>query len=169
MLLPIGEYGLVDRLIAFKSTSFFALIYFAGRLFNPAHLYVNKYFHYILLVCIAAAVIVISEVLLDRHLQTLTGYGDYNYYFFNQEPTGDYGLTWTFELETGGLKRFASFFLIRLNMPQLLFLAWLLLQVCTPMTGIGFSPIYLVKSLLLQRLYPSYLPYPGRLWSVISL
>lgn len=110
VLLPVGEYGLVDKLVAFKSTSFFALIYFAGRLFNPAEIYINKYFHYILLVCIAAGLVVISEVLLDRHLQTLTGYGDYNYYFFNQEPTGDYGLTWTFEIETGGLKRFGSFF-----------------------------------------------------------
>lgn len=110
VLLPVGEYGFAEKLMAFKSTSFFALIYFAGRLFNPAEIYINKYFHYILLVCIAAAIIVVSEVLLNRHLQTVTGYGDYNFYFFNQEPTGDYGLTWTFELETGGMKRFGSFF-----------------------------------------------------------
>ena len=44
-----------------------------------------------------------------QHFQLFTGYADYNFYIFNQEPSGDYGLSWTFEIE-GGLKRFASFF-----------------------------------------------------------
>jgi hypothetical protein len=109
VLLPIGQYDPVDKLIAFKSSSFFTLIYFAGRIIDPARLYVSKYFHYILAVFIAAAGILLFEIISDQHFQTLTGYADFNFYYFNQEATGNYGLSWTFETSTG-LRRFASFF-----------------------------------------------------------
>ena len=109
VLLPIGGFSFGDRLLAFKSTSFFTLIYTAGRLFNPTRIFISKYFHYILCVAIAAGIVVIGELVFYQHLQTLTGYADYNFYFFNQDTTGLYGLSWTFEIETG-LKRFASFF-----------------------------------------------------------
>lgn len=109
VFLPIGQYGPVDKLIAFKSSSFFTLIYFAGRIIDPARLYVSKYFHYILAVFIAAAGILLFEIISDQHFQTLTGYADFNFYYFNQEATGNYGLSWTFETSTG-LRRFASFF-----------------------------------------------------------
>ena len=109
VLLPIGQYGLGDKLIAFKSSSFFTLIYFAGRIFDPTRIYISKYFHYILAVFIAAAGILLFEILSDQHFQTLTGYADFNFYYFNQEASGNYGLSWTFETSTG-LRRFASFF-----------------------------------------------------------
>lgn len=108
-LLPIGEQNFFDRLIAFKSTSFFVMVYFAGRFFDPTKIYINKYFNYILLLTIAAGAVICLEVAFNQHLQTVTGYADYSYYFFNFEPSGNYGLTWTFESE-GGFKRFASFF-----------------------------------------------------------
>lgn len=109
VLLPIGEFSFSNRLLAFKSTSFFTLIYTSGRLFNPTQIFISKYFHYILCVAIAAGTVVLGELIFYQHLQTLTGYADYNYYFFNQDTTGLYGLSWTFEIESG-LKRFASFF-----------------------------------------------------------
>jgi len=109
VILPIGQYGLSDKLIAFKSSSFFTLIYCTGRIFDPARIYISKYFHYVLAVFIAAAGILVFEIISDQHFQTLTGYADFNFYFFNQEATGNYGLSWTFETSTG-LRRFASFF-----------------------------------------------------------
>lgn len=109
VFLPIGQYGFVDKVIAFKSSSFFTFIYFAGRLFNPAEIYISKYFHYILAVIIAASAVLFLEIINDQHFQTLTGYADFNFYYFNQEPSGNYDLSWTFETSTG-LKRFASFF-----------------------------------------------------------
>lgn len=109
VFLPVGQYGLSAKLIAFKSYSFFPFIYFAGRIIDPARLYVSKYFHYILAVFIAAAAILFFEIISDQHFQTLTGYADFNFYYFNQEATGNYGLSWTFETSTG-LRRFASFF-----------------------------------------------------------
>jgi len=89
VLLPIGEQGFIDRLIAFKSSSFFPLIYFCGRLFDPKAIYINKYFHYILYVAIAAALFVFFEFITDQHFQSLTGYSDYHYYFFNIDPSGN--------------------------------------------------------------------------------
>ena len=107
--LPIGIYGLGDKLIAFKSSTFFTFVYFAGRLFDPRYIYISKYYHYVLAVFIGATGILFFEILTDQHFQTLSGYADFNFYFFNQEPTGNYGLSWTFET-SNGLKRFSSFF-----------------------------------------------------------
>lgn len=109
VVLPVGQYSLGDKIIAFKSSTFFTFIYFAGRLFDPREIYINKYYHYILAVFIAAALVLLYEIVNDRHFQELTGYADFNFYYFNQEPTGNYGLSWTFETSTG-LKRFSSFF-----------------------------------------------------------
>ncbi len=109
VLLPIGQNSIMNKLLAIKGLSFGILIYFAGRLFDPAKLYVNKYFHYICAVLIAATCLTLYEVITYRHIQTFSGYADYNYHYFNQDPSGSYGLSWTFEIESGR-KRFASFF-----------------------------------------------------------
>ncbi len=109
VVLPIGEQSFVNRLIAFKSTSFYILLYFVGRLFNPKDIYVNKYFKYIVVLTIAAGAVTLVEVLMGQQLQTITGYADYSYYFFNFEPSGMFGLSTTFESD-GGYRRFASFF-----------------------------------------------------------
>jgi hypothetical protein len=108
-LLPIGEQSFVNRLMAFKSTSFFVVVYFTGRLFDLKDIYINKYFNYIILLTIAAGAVLMFELVMQRQLQTMTGYADYIYYFFNFEPSGNFGLSWTFESE-GGYMRFASFF-----------------------------------------------------------
>jgi hypothetical protein len=108
-ILPIGEQSFVNRLMAFKSTSFFVVVYFTGRLFDLKDIYINKYFNYIILLTIAAGAVLIFELVMQRQLQTMTGYADYSYYFFNFEPSGNFGLSWTFESE-GGYMRFASFF-----------------------------------------------------------
>lgn len=107
--LPIGLTTLTQRLIALKNISFFTLIYYIGRLIHPIKVNLNKYFYYICLMAVAAALVVCYEVITNTHLQTRTGYADFIYYILNQEPGGNYGLTWTFETENG-LKRFASFF-----------------------------------------------------------
>ncbi|MCJ8209795.1 hypothetical protein MUY27_08750 [Mucilaginibacter sp. RS28] len=108
-ILPIGEQPFTARLLAFKSMSFYLLVYFTGRLFNISSVYINKYFNYVMLMTIAAGAIVLYEVATYQHLQVSTGYADYFYYFLNIEPEGQYGLSTTFESE-GGYKRFASFY-----------------------------------------------------------
>jgi O-antigen ligase len=110
VLLPIGEHGFKDKLIALKNVSFFTLIYFTGRFFDLSKIVLSKYFNLMCLVAIPAAIIVLIEAVTYTHFQTITGYADYMFYFFNQEPSGHHGLNWTFEAENDGPKRFASFF-----------------------------------------------------------
>ncbi len=108
-ILPIGEYGFAKRLLALKSTTFYIVVYFTGRLFDPKTIYINKYFNYIIILTIAAGAVLVVELVMGQQLQTLTGYADYSYYFFNTEPDGLFGLSTTFDSE-GGYRRFASFF-----------------------------------------------------------
>ncbi|MEO5911290.1 MAG: O-antigen ligase family protein [Pelobium sp.] len=108
-LLPIGEYGFTDRVLAVKSSSFFVLVYAVGRTFDFKNIQISKVYRYILLVGILAACVAVYEYVSKTNFQSLTGYADFNFYYFGQQSSGNYGLTWTFETETG-LRRFASFF-----------------------------------------------------------
>lgn len=110
VLLPIGEYGIKAKLIALKNLSFFAIIYFVGRFFILSKINLSQYFHYMCLLAVPAGVLATIEFITYTHFQTQTGYAEYMQYFFNQEPSGHHGLTWTFEAENDGPKRFASFF-----------------------------------------------------------
>lgn len=109
VILPIGEQGFTGRLLAFKSFSFFPLIYFSGRLLDLKKIYVSKYFHFVVYVAIAAAAVCLMEVITSQHFQTRIGFADFYYYIYNFEPTGSYGLSFTFETDTG-MRRFASFY-----------------------------------------------------------
>lgn len=110
VLLPIGPYNFYSRLLAFKSLSFFTLIYFTGRFCNAQSININKLFSYICLVIILAALVsLFLEVIPYEHLHTRTGFMDFGIYYFNFEVSGNYGLIWTFETDSG-LKRFGSIF-----------------------------------------------------------
>ncbi|TAH09082.1 MAG: hypothetical protein EAZ13_01920 [Sphingobacteriia bacterium] len=109
IFLPIGNYSIIQKSLAFKSICFFPFIYFTGRLFNFRKINLNKLFSYIGLLTIVSAVVLIYELITYTHLQTNTGYALLNEQYFGQSPSGNYGLSWTFEIENG-LKRFASFF-----------------------------------------------------------
>ncbi len=108
LFIPMGGFSFGERLSALKSTSFFAVIYATGRLLNIKDIYLSRNFKYALLVTIAAAILTLGEGLAGQHFQTISGYAEYNFYMYDQEPSGNYGLTWTFE--ASGFKRFASFF-----------------------------------------------------------
>lgn len=109
VLIPLGNFGLFEKLLALKSLSFFPLVYFTGRYMTPDTVRLNNAMHYICLVAILAAIVLCWEVLQNQHLQSLTGYADYNEKFYGAEPSGNFGLSWTFET-SNGLKRFASFY-----------------------------------------------------------
>lgn len=108
-LLPLGDFSFTDRLLAFKSLSFFPFVYFTGRLLDVSKINFNTYFSYICIVAILAGCVLIIEAIRYEHLQLYTGYAEFNRQFFKQEPGGNFGLSWTFET-SNGLKRFASFY-----------------------------------------------------------
>ena len=108
-ILPIGEQSLANRLMALKSNCFFIMVYFTGRLFDPRDVHVNQYFNYIILLTIAVGAVLLVELIMYRQLQLFTGYTEYCYYYFNFEPDGLFGLSTTFDSDSG-YRRFASFF-----------------------------------------------------------
>ncbi|SJZ73712.1 O-antigen ligase family protein [Sediminibacterium ginsengisoli] len=109
IVLPLGTYSITEKMIAYKSVSFFPFVYFAGRFCDPRQINLNKWFSYLCLVAIATGIVLLFEIVPYQHFQTYTGYAEYNAVFLNVEPAGNYGLTWTFE-SINGIKRFASFF-----------------------------------------------------------
>ncbi|MBV9989215.1 MAG: hypothetical protein JO301_16165 [Chitinophagaceae bacterium] len=109
LILPIGAYGFHDRLLAFKTLCTFPVIYFLGRFCQSETINLNRIFGYIAIMSVIAALIVLSEVITDRHLHSRTGFIDFQILYFNGEVSGNYGLSWTFEAENG-MKRFGSIF-----------------------------------------------------------
>jgi hypothetical protein len=107
--LPIGIYNTYEKILAFKNISFFPFVYFVGRLIQLKRVNANESLYYISLLQVIATVVLVTEILQDRHLQTITGYADYIYHYFDVKPAGSYGLTMTFEADNG-VKRFASIF-----------------------------------------------------------
>lgn len=110
LVLPIGSYSFISRLLAFKALSVFPLIYFTGRLCKAKDINLNYLFSYICIVSIIAALVLFFvELIPYEHLHTKTGFLDFHIKFFGTEESGNYGLIWTFETESG-LKRFGSIF-----------------------------------------------------------
>ena len=109
VILPIGSYSFFNKALALKNLAFFPFLYFIGRFCTYQTININKVFTFIVVVIIIAGCIVLIERINYQHLQTYTGYSNYNAKFFDTDITGSYGLSWTFETESG-LKRFASIF-----------------------------------------------------------
>ena len=109
VIVPIGSYTIIAKLMALKNLSFFCILYFIGRLCDKDQVNINKLFSFIVTVMLVAAMVVFGERILNQHLQSFTGFSDYNFYFFNTEASGNYGLLWTFETESTA-KRFGSIF-----------------------------------------------------------
>lgn len=109
VLLPIGSYDFITKLLAYKSLSFFCTLYFVGRFIQIKYVLLSKYFKLISIMTIAAAVIVLVEYLRNEHLHIHTGFTNFLETYFDGEESGNYGLIWTFETENGQ-KRFGSIF-----------------------------------------------------------
>ncbi|HQS35917.1 MAG TPA: hypothetical protein PLC18_10925 [Sediminibacterium sp.] len=109
VFLPLGDHGFTQKLLGLKSLSFFPLIYFTGRFIHPKLINLNANFSYILIVSIVAGMVLLLETITNVHLQTYTGYAEFFIRFFDTEPSGNFGLSWTFET-SNGLKRFASIY-----------------------------------------------------------
>ncbi|MCH6199816.1 O-antigen ligase family protein [Aquiflexum sp. LQ15W] len=109
LFLPLGDTTFVNKALYFKNLLIPALVYFVGRNTNFDDLEVRRLFQVIFVVAISAFAVNLMESLIDRHLQNFTGYPLFNQLVNNMEPSGNFGLTWTFETQAV-TKRLASFF-----------------------------------------------------------
>ena len=123
ILLPLGEAGLISKLLYFKGMLIPALIYFMGRNTNFEDNEVKQLFTIIFIIGFAALGVNLIESIINTHLQSFTGYALFNQALNDVEPSGNFGLTWTFETQAM-TKRLASFFSDPLELASSVLLAF---------------------------------------------
>lgn len=109
MVIPLGEASLSNKALYFKNLLIPAMVYFLGRNTKFSSVEIERLFKGIFFIAIAAFLVNVFEKTIDTHLQSLTGYALFNEEINEIDPTGNFGLTWTFETQAV-TKRLASFF-----------------------------------------------------------
>lgn len=110
LLLPIGEASFLNKALYFKSMLIPGMVYFLGRNTRFSEIEIGRVFIIIFAVAIGAFLVnCVESFLLNAHLQQFTGYSLYNLAINDLDPSGHFGLTWTFETQAV-TKRLASFF-----------------------------------------------------------
>jgi hypothetical protein len=110
LLLPIGEASFMNKVLYYKSMLIPGFIYFLGRNTRFSDLEIKRLFGIIFVIAIGAFLVNLLETfVLNAHIQQFSGYALYNQAINNIDPTGNFGLTWTFETQAV-TKRLASFF-----------------------------------------------------------
>lgn len=110
LVLPLGQASFINKALYFKGMLIPGIVYFLGRntTFNQDE--IRGLFQMIFAIAIGAFLVNLFEnYLLNAHLQQYTGYALYNHAINDIDPTGNFGLTWTFETQAV-TKRLASFF-----------------------------------------------------------
>ena len=141
MIFPIGESNFVERVIYGKNLLLISSVYFIGRNVNYSFMnlsYLNKI---LVLLTIIACCISIFEFSTNTHLHSLFNYSSYYLDLYSINPTGNYGLSWTFE-RPGPIKRYGAFFADPLEFSSFLLLGF----------SIGIYKIFNSK-ILVNRLY----------------
>ncbi|MFT6827352.1 MAG: hypothetical protein ACJAZV_000634 [Roseivirga sp.] len=109
MLLPLGEATFLAKVTYFKNIFLMCLVYLMGRQVKVSAFEWKCIFKIVYVITALAFVVVISEKLFGTHFHSLIGYAKYNLAIHDIEPTGNFGLKWTFEAQ-GGQPRYGSFF-----------------------------------------------------------
>lgn len=109
LVLPIGESVFMNKALYFKNMSFIGIAYLIGRNSRLNEIQVLKVGKVIIWIAVIAFVVGLGEKIFNTHLHTLTGYAQYQYEINDIAPSGNYGLTWTFEAGDSS-KRFGSIF-----------------------------------------------------------
>lgn len=109
IFLPLGDATFINKLLYLKNTLLIGAFYFLGRntFFDKEQ--IGALFKCIMVIALLAVGLNILEKIIGIHFQQFTGYALFNYAINGIEPSGNYGLTWTFETQTTGM-RLASFF-----------------------------------------------------------
>ncbi len=109
LLLPLGEATFLNKALYYKSMLIPGFVYFLGRNTRFEDFEIDRLFRVVFIVAIGAFLVnCIEHFVLDAHIQQFTGYALYNQVVNDIDPTGNFGLTWTFETQAV-TKRLASF------------------------------------------------------------
>ncbi len=110
LFLPLGQASFLNKALYYKSMIIPGFVYFLGRNTRFEKQEIQLVFKIIFFIALSAFLVNLFEnFILDAHLQQYTGYSLYNFVINQIEPSGHFGLTWTFETQAV-TKRLASFF-----------------------------------------------------------
>jgi len=122
VILPIGPSSFVNKAVYFKGILMLGLMYFLGRVMVLDKHQITILLNSVLIIAVSAFCVTIIEKLSNTHFQSLIPYEAYQIQVNKSDPTGNYGLTWTFEAASGD-KRFAAFFSNPLEMASVMMLS----------------------------------------------
>lgn len=109
LLLPVGEAYFLSKLVYAKNIFLFGIVYFFGRNLKISPINWNQILKITSVLIFILFLVALIESLLGAHIHSFLGYAKYNLDMNNIEPTGNYGLSWSFESQ-GARPRFASLF-----------------------------------------------------------
>ena len=109
MAFPIGEANLLEKIIYGKNLLLISLVYFLGRNINYSFLDLNFINKTLVILTSLSCLIALIEFSFNTHLHSTINYSSFYLDLYDINPTGNYGLSWTFE-RPGPIKRFGSFF-----------------------------------------------------------
>ena len=109
MVSPVGEANLLEKIIYGKNLLLISLVYFLGRNINYSFLDLNFINKTLVILTSLSCLIALIEFSFNTHLHSTINYSSFYLDLYNINPTGNYGLSWTFE-RPGPIKRFGSFF-----------------------------------------------------------
>lgn len=110
LVLPLGGASFTNKVLYYKSILIPGLVYFLGRNTQMTEREINRFFMILFAVAVGAFFVnIIENFGLNAHLQQFSGYSLYHREINDLEPSGNFGLTWTFETQSV-TKRLASFF-----------------------------------------------------------
>lgn len=108
-ILPLGEATFSSKVTYLKNILLMAFMYFFGRQLKIEFSEWRGVFKLIIIITGVAFVVVILERFSGTHFHSIIGYAKYYAQMLKTEPSGNYGLNWTFEAQ-GGQPRYGSIF-----------------------------------------------------------
>ncbi len=109
LIIPLGEAGLVSKIIYAKNIFLIGIVYFFGRNTDYNFKNWNLVIKLLIVLTLFSFIIVLIESIVGIHLHSFLDYSNYNLEIYDIEPQGNYGLNWSFESQ-GAKPRYASFF-----------------------------------------------------------
>ena len=157
MISPVGEANLLEKIIYGKNLLLISLVYFLGRNINYSFLDLNFINKTLVILTSLSCLIALIEFSFDTHLHSTINYSSFYLDLYNINPTGNYGLSWTFE-RPGPIKRFGSFFADPLEFSSFLLigLSIVLFKIPSSKTSINRIYYFIFFVFIITGIYLSY-------------
>lgn len=157
MISPVGEANLLEKIIYGKNLLLISLVYFLGRNINYSFLDLNFINKTLVILTSLSCLIALIEFSFNTHLHSTINYSSFYLDLYNINPTGNYGLSWTFE-RPGPIKRFGSFFADPLEFSSFLLIGLSIVLFKIRSSKISINRIYyfIFFVLIITGIYLSY-------------